>query len=1634
MGNWFTDTLGDALDTLDEVSQWLQRNDPLGRAVGYQQPVRPHSGGVDLLGGRVSIGGEPEAQAPPVIRSRQDANPPEWVSKSTEAFFAGYEYVYSNFISQPLSTAIMMGYRPGEILSPTEWSRTWRAANHISPGQAFQLPYAEGGAMEQLGPVSPLAGLLTASGIGPGDTSLIDQAIDSPLKLYEPPEWTEMLPGWADMSEEERQAHLAEMGMPVDPMGGNAFVAELRDRSLGFRRYSGVTDFSARWFADPLVIGGKTIKSAREATTAPRRPGGGWSQPQIDKLVQGSRMNQFTEFVWQNRDNPALLNQTDMALQSAMGPRFGAVASVLTSKADVQDFIRVGMGDVAAQVRLGERNALARQRLEGHASRLSQQELIAANYTGRHAGAMQALAQKEIDRLQKAIDADDALVKKYESVLEHADEFDRLYLSKWQYQGARNRLEAQREYLAGPAKSGARQFRRKITPAIGKAGAEPIKVESGFHTTRLWGIGDAFALPVNIIRSMKNVHPNGYMNVDNGAALAKESVAELRAYVSRIPGISVGDRHNIQNQYLRLTSEGERKAWLDDLGRTAFAKIAEKHGMDAEAGRELFEATLTKRQGLKTDMAQYSAARVPGETGGAARVDYFEAEGAFKVHPNTVSRLVNSHILDDLTAIDKLFKRHAHDWNALRQAHVRAGNVADWIVRRADDFNSIWKFSVLFRLGYIPRTVGDDLMGQVAALGAATMAMRTGWGIKNGLTNLTLRSQRGMHDATMKVRAEEIRYADEAIAEARKELDAIGPGATPDKRQARAAAQAKLAQLDYFRGLAVRSLEDLKAAPPKKAIQGNRDVTVDGVTFPGAFSGQRGEYYMKRISGSDAYDQLFKNSRQMMHTHLQRSFDNGARPIDAIDDAAQHGTAWAHAINAQIAGDAMERMLVQGVPEEQVVRWLKRTTEGRDYWKRLGLKKTPHEEVVAKAKFEVDEYLPTPEIRAQALTPEGVTPEFLKEAIPNPAHRPTVHMGNVGQAHWTSVRQIDKTMQFFYEWGVNIPANRLSRHPLFNQLYEGHLRTIVEQRAKQGAPTRTVEEVEKATETARRLAEKGMKRLVFDISHRTDAAAALRFISPFFAATAESFQRWGRILADRPEVAGYAAKIYNAPSYVGHMQTSDGNQIFPDGTYIDPATGERKLARKGERWITGRVPDWVVNSPIGVAFGIERSSGKFMLSQNSMHMVTMGDPWYNPGVGPIVQIPVQEFVADKPAEAEVARHLGILPFGPSTRDTAVGRTAETLTPAMLRHFMTGFDTSDHRYQQVKLQVMQRAIYEHEQEGKPMLSAQEIADRTRDYWVFSAASAFLQPMATQRKDAYQFYRDQYNNLRRQHGENSAADLEFLDRFGEDFFVFTASTSRHKAGVAATRQAHELAQEYKDILQDFPELGPLLIGAEGNGPFSPEVYAYQLNSPLTPGDDESQRMRLSASEVMEENQRRMGWAQYSAYMNWLNAELARRGLTNLEQEGAEDLANDRRAWISALAEPMLPTGEPNPAYNERWSEDWYSFDARKYERLIPKLQEVAQRGLERDPDRGDLASLLGYLELRQTVQGLLAHRPFKSLGAQANTDLRRAWTAAVGHLVESNTQFGDLHSRYLSRDMGVDMDEEAEVMSLLEQEVP
>lgn len=1601
-----------------------------------------------------------------------------------ESTMSGLAWFRDNVISRPITTLELMidksiGNPQGnELVSGDEWKKSWNAAAHISPAQALLYKPTE-------------------------DPGVRNRELENAPLEYKRPE---ALPqGFDQLPWDQQQDLLKGAGMPVQ---GNAAVEAQRRASDLFKYGSGAGDFALSWYLDPLVLGGKVAGAAK--TRAIVRPvDATWSGAKIDQEMNRSVMLRAQDFIFANRDNPQLLNNLSMARSSAMGPRFGAIASTLKTPEEVNLFLRVGLGDTRAMDELATRNAMAAQIIEQDTARLPNLGLMRSKYTNNPN--LQSLVDREMERATNRLNANVDMMTRYTQVLDAAHEIDKINLTRYSFERAEAETAAQNAYAAGAARRAGTADRSFVAQrSIGTAGnpmARPVADRlpgGGSHAvTRV--VGNFFSTPLTVIRSFGEYRPTGHMNIQT---LERDSINELRGFVSRIPGMTPVDRQRVINSYLTTANEGERMNLLEGLEREAMRGIAKRHGFTTAEADAIYATHQAKQSAEKAALkgdAQYSTVKMPGaEPGARVRVDAFpDGTGAYKIHPNLVTRLINEHQMIDLEVYDKVLGRNAHAMQALRWSHAKAGNAADWVESAGDWLNSAWKFGTLLRLGYIPRVLGDDLGGQIARLGAASMALRAGWGVKNAATNVArsfarpqLMAKQAAHEQGIAYANDELKIllpqiqqmeqmdigllrsnrkdlatAQARVARAQARVDQL-PETAATARQAAAHAAARTlltrheaalrqAQMRMGTGLSIGKarqlndmrirknfLEDYRSLSEKAVAQAVEDqqkvvqgiVPVDlapGLRVPGALSGQRGQMYQALVSSEASLDSIFKTNKQLVHGNLMRSWNHGATTVNATADPAGHLDAWQHVINAQFANDALARRALAGDSVKDLTRWLTRTAEGIAYRRRLGEGLTSADDLARRAHYDVNEVAATPEIRAAALTPEGVTAEQLERQFPNLATRPDVHRGQLAAnlLGGNQYRQgLNKIMESWFKWAAAIPSDRMSRHPLFNQLYEGHARRIADQEVAQGRTLTTANDAERIAESARRLALRDTRRLVFDIAHQSDAAAALKYISPFFSATTESWQRWSRIIADKPEVAGYGVKFFNAPLAAGVMQDKDGNKIDAEGYVNDPVTGERRLTTKGDRRIVMRLPKFLVegHNPIGLAFGAS-PAGDINLSQDSMNLVLAGDPWFNPGQGPIVTIPLNEFIRDKPELAEIAQHIGTLPFGPSNEQTFVGRLGGQLLPRTAKDFLTAFDTSDGRYQNVKAQVLQRAAFEHANFGKEMPSAQEIADRTRNYWLFSAASAFLGPIAGQTNDPYQFYRDEYNKMSRSVANKpkdelgrpigKSADDMFLDKYGESYFVFAQAMTKNTTGLPPTMKAALLSQKYGDLIADDPSLAALIVGPDGAGPFSSAAYSYQLNNPLVPGGSEMQRIKLSADEAMTENEKRLGWAKYTARMNELNAQLVKRGLKSFNDEGAEDLKLKKQGFTSLYSKPLYPDGTVNPYYIEAWAQDFNTLNPQRYNAMIPALTNLARSELAEQPLRSDLRILQEYLGARQAMNGLLSKRRTAggsaSLTASKNADLRDMWERKVQDLVLSDTSFGDLYHRYLSRDMEIDI---------------
>ncbi|MEV4228134.1 hypothetical protein AB0J81_13740 [Streptomyces bobili] len=1583
----------------------------------------------------------------------------------------GMAWLYDNGVSQPMSTFLLQGTHVesgnfGDLFEASAWAKAWHVANNVSPGQAF---WADHGEVEEI---------------------LKDR------KLYAAPPAAYLPPEWKDIPEDEQQEMLKEAGAPVI---GNRAVAQMRRDSDFFKYASGTTDFAVRWWLDPTVLGLKAVSAARgvqygrmptakeaakfavwsrelpEGVAVPTtRPAGGWSGSDIDTLMNSSKMAKAQAFIFANKDNPDLINNLSMFKKSALGPRAGSIISQLKTPDEVALFLRTTMGDVAARAQLKDANAAAGLRMAEVDARVSKLELeTLPSLASRLKPGAVDMIRGHIDDLKMKIQGDEDLIARYDATLSHYAELDALNLTRLSTSRAYSRTGNQRDFRTGPAIG---------TVSLGGTAAKAPALAK----TRIYS-NDMFGSSATMIRGFAEKRPNGIIAIDD---LHPEAIDELRGTIARIPGIGPNIRADLLNRYLKTTTEGERMTLLDEIQGLGVKKVAEKHGFGEDEARALYQeyrAGLTHGQ---EDLRRYSGANMGAERQSA---DIFAGhDGRLVIHPNMVTKLANDQILIDLNALDRTLARNASALRALRTSRV--GN-PDWLVDAADYTSHLWKFATLFRLGYIPRVLSDDLLGQTARLGAATMAARAGYGVKNLATNLFQFKRPSYYAGAEAAAKQGVRYADKEIAALRPELDRVKTSldradkvyrTDVTKAKARATkARTTLAKLDKTAdpvkfaameklsgkldkaakdaekrlethsparrerlGTLSEQMDELlagregqlsEAAAAKESLkkgfrqssQLNKPVSAGGIDLPPALAGERGEYYMKMISSDDSLRTLLQRNKQLIHSNLQKSVNTkAAAPISYPGTEKTFVEAWHKAINHQIMQDELAVQAVKGKSAAEMAHWLAKTPAGRAYRKRLGIKYDTPERIAQAVWHEVDEYMPAGSGLREAAMKSEADIDYLTAMAKTGVYPQYVHSSQLGEALAGSnaaARATDRVIDWWYKWAASLPADRMSRHPLFNQLYEGHAKAIVAQELKQGAKI-TQKDADRLAETARRLALKDTKKLVFDIAHRSDVGHALRFMSPFYAATTEAWQRWARIIADRPQTVGYASIFFNAPISQGWAQDRDGNRINKDGTVqvLDESTGKlvKKFVPKSDRMIMARVPKWLPDTDIGKMLGMD-TGGDWLISQDSMNLITQGDPWFNPGTGPIVSIPASLLTKDKPGQAEMMRHLGVLPFGPTPG--GVGKTiAQQSLPAYARNFLSAWDTSDERYQRIKLQIMQRAAYEHANLGKPMPSAKDIADQTRNYWLFSAGTAFLQPFATQRVDKYQFYRDQYNNLRRK--DPLKADEAFLERFQESYFVFAQATSENESGIPATKKAVELQQKYGSLIAKNPDLAALIIGPEGNGPFSPEAYTYQLTVPLSPGGAEAQRTKLSADEAMQENERRRGWAQFTRLNNTVTAQLHSAGFDSFEDEGAERFKSLKSAISRLLGDPVLPDGSENPYYNDHWSREFFTVDPKRYDRLIPALEKVANSELSQLKSRSDLRRLQEYLSYRKGLTTILLQRQqaggAKTLKAKSNADLAMAWNRIVDGLVESDTNFGDLYHRYLSRDLGVNTQQDEE----------
>lgn len=204
--------------------------------------------------------------------------------------------------------------------------------------------------------------------------------------------------------------------------------------------------------------------------------------------------------------------------------------------------------------------------------------------------------------------------------------------------------------------------------------------------------GIAGSRPVQVIRWLGQGTPTGIVSLKDGADGA-ESLNSVTAWLRKSP-LSQERSSQYLNEFATARTVNERKAILANAEAEVVQAIAGKKGIGTETARKMYNEYARRRQTALDNVAR-------SETNFYADPD----TGKLIKVPDFYAELDQSFPLLDL----KMFNRVVSNKSWLRYGED--------VSLAADYLNSLWKVSVLLRLGYTQRNLLEGSMRSLAVLG-----------------------------------------------------------------------------------------------------------------------------------------------------------------------------------------------------------------------------------------------------------------------------------------------------------------------------------------------------------------------------------------------------------------------------------------------------------------------------------------------------------------------------------------------------------------------------------------------------------------------------------------------------------------------------------------------------------------------------------------------------------------------------------------------------------------------------------------------------------------------------------------------------------------------------------------------------
>jgi hypothetical protein len=490
-----------------------------------------------------------------------------------------------------------------------------------------------------------------------------------------------------------------------------------------------------------------------------------------------------------------------------------------------------------------------------------------------------------------------------------------------------------------------------------------------------------------------------------------------------------------------------------------------------------------------------------------------------------------------------------------------------------------------------------------------------------------------------------------------------------------------------------------------------------------------------------------------------------------------------------------------------------------------------------------------------------------------------------------------------------------------------------------------------------------VKTALFDASSKNNLEDILRIVIPFGAAWREVLGTYAKYSLEDPTRIRRAQQMFNGLANAD--PDADGQGFF----YKDPTTNEYSfnfpMSGTISKLLTG------VNAPL----------------QAPVKRVSIGLNVI-PAIGPVGQIAASAIIPDTPTFDGVVSIL--LPFGRGTSASLLPSWARKLKSALVDNESQLQTIYGNTYVDVVRALSASGDYNLDDEQSKAELMEDAKGKARILASMRAIGQFIGPASpsnefivdTKEGDVYasalikEFYKLQTNNY-------DTAVSEFIRIYGDDALLYLSSKSQAtQGGLEASKEFGAWERSNEDLVQQYPEIAGYF--APGGSDFDFQTWDRQIRS--------GARKRLTAQEVIEQAQYRIGASQYRAYKAQVGS------YPNEEQ----------RAWLKNIRSVLNDKYPGFPVVPV--------FTVGEFEGNIEKMRSAVENPKLADNDVA--RALATYLQYRdQTIATYVASGGQPSgLGTAKAAESLRDYLSSIGQaLIEQTPDFARIWERELQSEV-------------------